>query len=380
MPNAKAKALMGKLQKEFGEELIMPASQIRVGDQVPSGSVGLDFATGFGGFPSNRVVEIFGKEGTGKTTLALVTMANALKRNPDRLGMFLDVEHKMTKDWLIKIVGEEFATERIFYVQPPHIEKATNIYRAGVETGQFCCAILDSIGGAPTIRRNEDAEISGMGGNSLGVTEFANVSKTHASIHDCLTIGINQVRAVIGSRIPNLTDTPGGKAWRHAAILRIELVRGKDTDTIRVPGEEKPVPVGYTVYARVKKNQVGPEGRTAMYWFYNVETPEHDFGVDYLDEIARLGLVTRVFTRTSATSSWYTHPLFPEDAKGERKVNGINGIKEVVRAEEKLRDALTTEIVARAREHAGSVAPMTNPDDELDVAQISPFLLSGGVT
>jgi recombination protein RecA len=366
------------MQKQFGDNAVMMASDIPVGDAIATGSVGLDFATGFGGFPSNRVVEIHGKEGTGKTTLALLTMANALRHYPKQLGVFMDVEHKVTKDWMIDIVGEEFANDRIIYCQPTSIENATNVYQAAAESNLVRCAILDSIGGAPTVRRNDDAEIGQVGGNSIGVGHFARVAATYASTHNCLTIGVNQLRAVMGSRIPNLTDTPGGKAWRHACILRIELVRGGETDTIKMPGEDKPVPIGYNIYARVKKNQVGPEGRAAMYWFYNVVTPEHQFGVDYQDEIARLGIKTQVFARSSESSGWYHHPLFPGDKKGDHKVNGLNGIKALVGSDEKLRAALTQEILARADQHAGIVAPLTNPNEELDVDAISPYLLSGG--
>ena len=98
--------------------------------------------------------------------------------------------------------------------------------------------------------------------------------------------------------------------------------------------------------------------------------------MDYLDEIARLGIATQTY---SVKGGWYSHPAFPEDAKGERKVQGVNAIKDLVRKDEKLREVLTKEIVAKARHHAGSVAPMTNNEAELDPDAISPFLLSGGV-
>lgn len=370
MSNPKAKAVLAKMQKEFGEEKVMMASDIPVGPPVSTGSIALDFATGYGGFPQNRCVEIYGKEGTGKTTLALMAMANALKDNPGQMGLFMDVEHKLTKDWLQDLTGEYF--ERIFYVRPTSIENATNVYRHGLAEGIFSCAILDSIGGAPTIRRNDDAEVASVGGNSMGVTEFARAAATHSSIYDCLTIGINQLRAVVGSRIPNLTDTPGGKGWRHACIMRVELVRGGETETIKLPGEEKPVPIGYNIYARVKKNQVGPEGRAAMYWFYHTPTDEFDFGIDYLDEIARLGVKTQVLKG----QGWYHHPCFPEDAKGERKVNGLLKVKELIKADPVIRAQLTTEIIAAIPEHGAQVAPMTDNDTEL--GGISSFLLSGG--
>ena len=88
-------------------------------------------------------------------------------------------------------------------------------------------------------------------------------------------------------------------------------MRGKDTDTIKLPGEEKPIPVGHTIYGKVRKNQVGAEGRQAYWWFYNVATPEHAFGIDTLDEITRLSLTTQVVTMGGG---WYHHPRCPAGA------------------------------------------------------------------
>lgn len=373
MPSPKAASLLADMQKKFGENTVMMASEIPVGPPVSSGSIALDYATGYGGFPINRVVEIYGRPGTGKTTLALLTMANALKKYPKHMGVFMDVEHKVTKEWLERIVGEECANERIIYCQPTSIENATNVYRAAAESHQVCCAILDSIGGAPTVRRNDDAEVGHYGGNAMGVGEFARSAATLSATHNCLTIGINQVRANMGMGF--LDETPGGHQWKHACVLRIELVKGKDTETIKLPGEEKPFPVGNTIFGKVRKNQVGAPGRQAMYWFYHYDTPEWGFGVDYLDEIARLGIMTQTFQRSSEKSGWYHHPCFPKDAKGEHKLNGINAIKELVRSDEKVREQLTAQIIASLDRYAGQVAPISDPEGPVDI--ISPAFLEG---
>ena len=189
--NTKIATLLTDLQKRFGADKVMMASDIPVGPPISTGSLALDFATGYGGFPSNRVVEICGKPDTGKTTLALMTMLNALAGDPQRGALFLDVEHKITPDWLEMVVGKELLENRVIYVQPATIEEATNVYRKAVESGQVCIAILDSIGGAPTVRRNDDAEVGHYGGNAIGVGEWSRSAATYSSIHDCLTIGIN---------------------------------------------------------------------------------------------------------------------------------------------------------------------------------------------
>lgn len=355
MPN-KAQTLLADLQKKFGENKVMMASQIPVGDPISTGSLALDFATSFGGFPSNRVVEICGKEGTGKTTLALMTMLNALKLYPDKSALFLDIEHKIDKDWMEMIVGSEVLANRVFYIQPSSIENATNIYRQALESGLICMAILDSIGGAPTVRRNEDAEVGHYGGNALGVGEWSRTAATYSSIYNCLTVGINQTRVDMSGY--NQLITPGGRAWTHAPVLRIELVRGKDTETIRLPGEEKPVPVGFTVFAKVRKNQVGPPGRTAFYWFYHIPTEDHEFGIDTLDEITRLSIITRV---VELRGGYYYHQALP---KGQ--VQGLLKLKEAVRTDEALRATIVSEVLASLKDHAAEVAPLSDPDAPID--------------
>lgn len=361
MTKAKVAALLTDLQKQFGENKVMRASEIPVGPPISTGSLALDFATGYGGFPANRVVEIYGRPGTGKTTLALLTMLNALKKYPHKGAVFLDLEHKITSDWLEMLVGKEIMEERLMYIRPTSIENATNIYRQAVESGAVCCVILDSIGGAPTIKRNEDAEVGHYGGNAMGVGEFARSAGTLADVYDCLTIGINQIRANMGMGFSD--ETPGGHQWRHTCVLRIELVASKDTENIKMTGEEKPVPIGRLIYAKVRKNQVGAPGRQANYWFYNVWTPEHGFGVDTLDEITRLSIMTQVVTQKGG---WYHHRALPEDKKGEHKVQGLTGFQKAVAADESLRATIVSEVLASLKDHAAEVAPISDPEAPIE--------------
>jgi recombination protein RecA len=369
-PDPKLVALHDSLQKQFGEKKIMYGSKIPVGTPIPTGSLALDFSTGFGGFPSNRAVEISGRNGTGKTTLALFTMLNALAKNPHRAALFLDVEHKVTKEWLRLIVGDELMdTNRVIYVQPTSIENATNIYREAVESGLICCAVLDSIGGAPTVRFSDDAEKGRVGGNSIGVGEFARAAATFSAVYDCLTIGVNQLRVVMNSRIPNLMDTPGGEAWKCACILRVELVRGRDTEHAVIDGEK--MPIGYTIMAKIRKNQVGAPGRTAMYWFYNVFTPEHGFGIDKLDEINRLSIMTRV---VRLAGGWYNHLLLPGG-----KVHGLPAYQQAVREDIELQAALSAEVLAVLKDYASEVAPISDPDAPVEEnTSLMGIYLTGG--
>jgi recombination protein RecA len=363
-PNPKAVALMTKLQKAFGENAVMMASDIPVGPPVPTGSLALDFALGYGGFPSNRVVEVCGKEGTGKTTLALLTMLNALKMNPKKCAVFLDLEHKITPDWLELIVGKQLLETRVLYIQPTSIENATNIMRQALESGDVCMLIIDSIGGAPTIRRNDDAEVGHYGGNAMGVGEFARSAASLSAAHNCLVLGVNQVRADMSGY--HALNTPGGTAWKHAVVLRVELVRGKEQELAEVDGEK--IPVGYTVYAKVRKNQVGAPGRTARWWFINVPTEKHSFGVDTNDEIIRLGVLTGVFERSGA---WYNHPKLPGG-----KVQGQDRLTATIKADPALMDVFAAEIRERLKggQYTSVVAPAGDPDAPFEAPGHDPLL------
>jgi len=367
----KALALADDINKKHGDGSAMMASDIPLFPPISSGSLALDFAVGFGGMPSDRVVEISGREGTGKTTLALLIMEQFLNAQPDRLALILDTEHKMSKGWLQQILPPEWLSSRVLYFQPDHIEQATNMYAQAVESGLVCFALLDSIGGSPTVRSNEDATVARVGGNAIGVGEFARRAANLSAKYRCLTIGVNQVRANMNPR--GFSDeTPGGKAWRHACILRIELVRGRDFQESVVRGEK--IRVGHTVAAKVRKNHLAPEGRTAFWWFYSVPTEEYGFGVDTLDEIARLGVLTRV---VSLKGSWYHHPALPAyKDSGDHKIQGLPALKQLVRSDEALRKTLASEILASIGDYGEQVAPISDPDAPVEV---NSFLLTGEV-
>lgn len=199
MTNAKWDKLYTDLRTEFGEDTIMRAVDIPKRPGIPSGSLALDFAVGFGGMPQDRVIEISGKESSGKTTLALMIMTHFLdaQTDPSRGALVLDLEHKLTADWLEYLVGSD-RMERIIYIQPDHAEQATNIYKTAVRSGQVCFALYDSIAGAPTKRRNDDAEVAGYGGNAGAITEFARSAANLSAKYVCLTVGINQTRDDFG--------------------------------------------------------------------------------------------------------------------------------------------------------------------------------------
>jgi recombination protein RecA len=356
MSNTVVDKLLTEMQAKFGADSIMRASQVPVHSPITSGSLALDFATGVGGLPSDRVIEVAGDEGSGKTTLGLLTMMHFLD-NDHRIALIIDTEHKLTMEWVQYLIGAE-RMERVLYMQPDYMESATNMYIDAVSSGQVGFVLFDSIGGSPTKAAVEkEAEKVQVGGNAGAVTKFARIASTLSAKNRCLTFCVNQVRADMEGFRRHMT--PGGHGLKHACVMRIKLRRSTQDKVEAVVNGEKMV-VGFKVFASVIKNQMAAQGRTAWWWFYNVETPEYGFGIDTLDEVVRLAVATKVITQAG---SWYSHPALPEyKTSGEHKVQGIKGLGEAIAKDYSIKASIVSETMAVLKTDA-SVASEVAPFD-----------------
>jgi recombination protein RecA len=320
MPISKDTAdLMKKLKSQYGEHSISLGSEIRRFEIVPSGSLCLDYITGIGGLPSNRVIEYAGEPQSGKSTLAMHSMNNALKMYPERLGIYFDLEQKITVDWMSHFIEN---MDRVLVLNPDHIEQATDMYREALKMGTVCIAVLDSIGGAPTRRTTEkSAEIANFGGNAMGVGEFARSAATLGGKYQCQTIGLNQIRQdMTGYR---RFMTPGGEAWKHACSLRVQFKRGPDKYVEKKANGEE-VQVGYDVIVKTVKSGIGTPFRATKYRFYSEPNKAGVFGVDRLDEIMRLARLSEVVEKRGG---WYYHSDLP-DGKIQGEANLLDHASE----------------------------------------------------
>jgi len=311
--------LMKKLKSQYGEHSISLGSEIRRFEIVPSGSLCLDYITGIGGLPSNRVIEYAGEPQSGKSTLAMHSMNNALKMYPERLGIYFDLEQKITVDWMSHFIEN---MDRVLVLNPDHIEQATDMYREALKMGTVCIAVLDSIGGAPTRRTTEkSAEIANFGGNAMGVGEFARSAATLGGKYQCQTIGLNQIRQdMTGYR---RFMTPGGEAWKHACSLRVQFKRGPDKYVEKKANGEE-VQVGYDVIVKTVKSGIGTPFRATKYRFYSEPNKAGVFGVDRLDEIMRLARLSEVVEKRGG---WYYHSDLP-DGKIQGEANLLDHASE----------------------------------------------------
>lgn len=349
-----ADKLLNGVAKEFGDNSIYMARDMPPVPAVTSGSLSLDFAIGpLGGIPTNRVVEYCGSEGSGKTTLALLTARSIMQRSPDRAVVFIDMEHKLDPIWMERLIGSEHM-DNLVVVAPDSMEQATEIYRRIVKSEQASMAILDSIGGAPTNQamddtRNVAEKAASMGGNSKAVSEFARLAANLAAKYDCLTLGINQTRADTVSRHGNMLQTPGGHAWKHACALRVEVRPGLEKYEVKRNGEV--IRVGFDVRARIIKNQLGGAlGRTAEWRFFTEEVPEFnaDFGVDQVEECVRLSKALGVVQQAGA---WYRHEVFPNG-----QLQGQDAVLKLIHQEPSVKDRLVSDVMSALKSDPSKIA------------------------
>ncbi|QAX94231.1 RecA-like DNA recombinase [Mycobacterium phage Caravan] len=351
--NPQLAKLLSDVQNKYGENAVMMAKDMVTYPPVRSGTLALDFAIGVGGLPSDRVIEIGGTEGTGKTTLSLLAMQQFLLAQPERFALVLDLEHKMTKDWAVQLVGEELWDDRVIYAQPDHVEQATNMYSDLVGSGQICFALFDSIGGAAVRAGIEkEAEKVQVGGNANAITKFARLASNFSAKYRCLTVGTNQERVDMEGFRRYMT--PGGNGWKHACILRIRLKASTQDKVETVVNGEKMV-VGRKIHAQIVKNQLAAPGRSAWWWMYHVPTEEYGFGIDTLDEIVRLAILTGVIKQRV---SYYDHPALENGT-----VKGMTSLSKAIGDDEALRNTIVSETLAVLKTDSSLLAEVAPLDD-----------------
>ena len=321
-------ALIASIRAKFGEESVMKLGEIKHADieSISSGSFSLDLALGIGGFPKGRIIEIFGPEMSGKSTLGLQIIAEAQKKGGK--AAFIDAEHSLDPERAKKI-GVNI--KELIISQPDSGEEALNIMESLVKSGIIDVIIIDSVA-ALTPRAEIDGE---MGAQYIGlqarmisqamrkITAIAAKSKT-------LLIFINQIRDKIGVMgYGEMTTTPGGRALKFYSSIRVDLRRIAQIKK----GEEV---VGNRVRAKVVKNKVAPPFRFTEFDIMFSE------GISYEGDILNTGLKYNIVKKSGNTY------LFKEEKLGV----GTEASKEKLKEDKKILKEIERELIAEIHNSA----------------------------
>ncbi|GGK31003.1 protein RecA [Yeosuana aromativorans] len=322
---AKLKALkltLDKLDKAYGKGTVMRMSDSAVVDveAIPSGSLGLDIALGVGGYPRGRVIEIYGPESSGKTTLTLHAIAEAQKAGG--IAAFIDAEHAFDRFYAQKL-GVDI--DNLIISQPDNGEQALEIADNLIRSGAIDIVVIDSVAAL-----TPKSEIEGeMGDSKMGLHArlmsqalrklTGSISKTN-----CTVIFINQLREKIGVMFGNPETTTGGNALKFYASVRLDIRRStqiKETDG-NVTGNKTKV--------KVVKNKVAPPFKTA------------EFDIMYGEGISKVGEVLDIAVEheiIKKSGSWFSY----DDTKLGQ---GRDAVKALIKDNPELQDELEAKIKA----------------------------------
>ena len=318
-------AALGQIEKQFGKGSVM-----KLGDSgknmnvqtVPTGSLSLDIALGLGGVPRGRIIEIYGPESSGKTTVALHMVAEVQKRGG--IAGFVDAEHALDPAYA-KNIGVDI--DELYISQPDNGEQALEITETMVRSGAMDIIIVDSVAAlVPKAEIEGDMGDSHMGLQARLMSQALRKLTGVVSKSNCIVIFINQLREKIGVMFGNPETTTGGRALKFYASVRMDVRR---TETIKQGGEV----IGNRTRVKVVKNKVAPPFKEA------------EFDIMFGKGISREGDILDLATKidlVNKSGAWYAY-------NGEKIGQGRENAKSYLTAHPEIME----EIEEKVRAHYG---------------------------
>ncbi len=307
------------IEKEYGKGSIM-----RLGDRanvsvdaIPSGSIALDAALGIGGYPKGRIIEIYGPESSGKTTLALHAIAECQKKG-GRCA-FIDAENAIDPIYA-KNLGVDI--DELILSQPDSGEQALEIAEVLIKSGAIDLVVVDSVAALVP-----QAELDGeMGDSSVGLQArlMSKAMRKLAGVmnrSNCTAIFINQLREKVGIMFGNPETTPGGRALKFYASVRLDV---RKSETLKT-GQDA---YGNSVKIKVVKNKVAPPFKTAVVSIIFGE------GISHIDEVVTLGVENNIIDKAGA---WFSY-------KGEKIGQGAASVREFLKNHPEIDEEITAQI------------------------------------
>lgn len=314
---------ISQIEKKYGKGAVMKLGQATTMqvDAISTGSLGLDMALGIGGVPRGRIIEVYGPESSGKTTVALQIVAEAQKAGGE--AAFIDVEHALDPIYA-RALGVDI--DSLLVSQPDTGEQALEIMEALTRSGALDVVVLDSVAAMVT-----QAEIEGeMGEAHVGLqarlmSQALRKLTSVVSRSNTVAIFINQIREKIGVMYGNPETTPGGRALKFYSSVRIEVRRGeaiKDGADI----------IGNKTKCKIVKNKVAPPFKEVVFEIMYGE------GVSRIGEIIDYAVEAEIIEKSG---SWFSY-------NGERIGQGRDKVKALLKENDELRE----EIAQRVKEHS----------------------------
>src|SRR5713226_9783670 len=349
----KSKALdlaLSQIEKQFGKGSIMKLGEQAIEADIPvipTGSLGLDLALGVGGLPRGRVVEIYGPESSGKTTLALECIAEAQKRGG--VCAFIDAEHALDASYARKL---GVSVEDLLISQPDNGEQALEITETLVQSGAINVLVIDSV--AALVPR---AEIEGeMGEPQMGLqarlmSQALRKLTSITSRSRTIVISIHQIRMKIGVMFGNPETTTGGNALKFYSSVRIDIRR---IGTIKTATEV----TGSRTKVKVVKNKVAPPFREAEFDII------YGSGISKEGELVDLAVEHTVIEKLGA---WYSY-------NGERIGQGRENARDLLKANPTLADEIEAKVRAKLAVKGGLPPAEPAPIDENGAEPVAPSM------
>lgn len=336
---ANIEATIRSIQTKFGEDAIMklgdtPKVDI---DAIPTGSIGLDHALGIGGIPRGRIVEIFGPESSGKTTLALHVVAEAQKRGG--IAAFIDAEHALDPEYA-KRLGVK--VDQLLVSQPDTGEQALEICESLVRSGNIDVVVVDSVA-ALTPKDEIEGDMGAMHVGKQARLMSQALRKLTAIVAKTKTvvIFINQIRMQIGVMFGNPETTPGGKALKFYTSVRIDIRKIAQIKK----GDEV---IGSRTRAKVVKNKVAPPFKQAEFDLVYNE------GISRESEILMFGEKYGILSKSGSAYSY-----------GDMKLGrGYDSARVFLKENKKIANDITKEIQKRMKEDSSFVITGAKADPE----------------
>ena len=318
-------AAIAKLEKDFGKGTVMklgdPAAQVQV-ETVPTGSLSLDIALGMGGVPKGRIVEIYGPESSGKTTVALHMIAEVQKRGG--IAGFIDAEHALDPVYA-KNIGVDI--DELYISQPDSGDQALEITETMVRSGAIDIIVVDSVAAlVPKQEIEGDMGDSHVGLQARLMSQALRKLTPVISKSNCVVIFINQLREKVGVMFGNPATTTGGRALKFYASVRMDVRR---IETLKQGGEM----VGNRVRVKIVKNKIAPPFKEAEFdiMFGKGISREGDI----LDLAANVDVINK-------SGAWYAY-------NGEKIGQGRENAKTYLASHPEIME----EVEEKVREHYG---------------------------